>query len=523
MLMSDMHLDSITYNATIVDEVGAPICDLQGVDVALHGHRAKPLSSRYEVVYRPVGFSLSNVHCATELSAALRLDVPRDGKYPEEAGSEPVSPPSSWSSLGSGSVTRTSTPLSSDEEASHTLVIEYARGREMKIQTILATLDASQPLSLLFIADEGLDGDASLGFTRALRREYPTWTVRVATFDPTWTSTRKSQAAQELIPLAGKEVELKVHVDGTVMAPRVELAEPPASRVPLSLDHPWMLEDGEVLRIDLPLPSADHVLVQIDSVIANTAGIWQFAGKVDGVGLPVVGITTRSMSSHIQVHRDAVVELKSEDGSDTNSSFSMPPLIASTILALAVGPRALSRPERLRGSSILIHDADGELGAQIYNLCTDLGLEASLIRGLRTDELEPSYLRKPDFILSGTRERTDAAMLRTLLAAGRGRLLFWNDPEGGLADIVTRDPWTVGDALQASLDYHERRNTAPISPVHPSQLIPKDATTASMATSLFDPHKSYLLIGGIGSLGLYTALWMYQVIDFELRTLHSTN
>ena len=49
-----------------------------------------------------------------------------------------------------------------------------------------------------------------------------------------------------------------------------------------------MLEDGEVLRIDLSRPSADHVTSQVVGVVWHIADSWQFASQIDGSSLPVV-------------------------------------------------------------------------------------------------------------------------------------------------------------------------------------------------------------------------------------------
>ncbi|TBU55410.1 polyketide synthase [Dichomitus squalens] len=501
--------DAITYNATIFDDLGTPICALLGIDVALHGHRVKTIPRRYEVIYRPIDLTLFSDHSGAALSGALNPDVPRYEQPSVDNGNRYMTP-SSLPNTGSGSTTGTSIPLSFNGEPLRSLILQYVRGQEMNIQAYLATLDASEQSSVLFIAEEGPDGDASLGFTRALRREYPTWVIRVATFDPSWPPDRRAQASHELIYRAEKELELKVNADGSVIVPRVELAEPPPSRVPFSLDQPWTLEDGQVLRIDLPLPSADHIIVQVDGVTRNSTGLHQFVGRVHGSSLPVVGITPKTISSHMQVHKQTVIDFKYGVTSDSSSYLSVPPLLASTTLALAIGPDALGHPERLKGSVILIHDADGELGPQMCDLCEELGVEASLISGLGTAELAPSYLRKPNVILSGTRERKEATILRSLLASSRVRMLLWNDPEEGVAGITARDPWAMGDALRSSLEYHDNRKAPPVSLVPPSQRIPEGVTTASLAVDLFDPKKSYLLIGGIGSLGLYTALWMYQ-------------
>ena len=483
----------------ILDEQGVPILDLTGIDVALHGHRVKALPSRFEVVYEPLGVTIGVAGEVGGLSEVLELDISHDERPTSGSGS------TTPSTTGTESVTGESTPPSSNDNAS-TLVLDYVRGEEVKLQATLSMLDVSEPLSLLFVAQRALDSDAALGFTRALRREYPSWTVRVATFDPSWAPARVARASQELLSLAGKEVELKVDVDGSVSAPRVELAEPPASHVPLSLDRPWTMENGEVVHVDLPRPSEDHTVVQIDGVTSSSAGVWQFVGKVADSSVPVIGITTKTISSHIEAHKGSIVEFVS------NSALAIiPPLVPSTILALALTPPAFSQPERLKGARILIHDPQGDVGVHLRDICTNLSLNATLIGSLEKADLAPSYLNKPHFILSGSREKKDVTILRSLLPSGRGRMLLWNDAEEGVAGITAKEPWVVGDALRASLKYHDTRGTPSAPFARPSYLLPSQASTASLSINLFDSHKSYVLIGGIGSLGLYMALWMYKV------------
>ena len=148
---------------------------------------------------------------------------------------------------------------------------------------------------------------------------------------------------------------------------------------------------------------------------------------------------------------------------------------------------------------------------ELRDICTDLGLKATLVGSLEKADVAPSYLNKPDFILSGSLEKKDATVLRSLLSSSRGRILLWNDAEEGLTGIIANEPWVVGDALRASLKYHNTRATPSIPIIRPSQLLPSESSNASLSVSLFDAQKSYVLIGGIGSLGLYMALWMYKV------------
>ena len=181
-------LDAITYNAMILDEQGVPILDITGIDVALHGHRTKALPSRFEIIYQPLGLTVGSTREAPQISEALRVDIYHERS---SSGSGTTTP----SSSGAESVAGESTSPSSDDNAS-AFVLTYVRGEEMKLQATLSSLDVSEPLTLLFIAQGEIDSSAAAGFTRALRREYPSWTVRVATFDSSWAPARVAQASR---------------------------------------------------------------------------------------------------------------------------------------------------------------------------------------------------------------------------------------------------------------------------------------------------------------------------------------
>ena len=134
--------------------------------------------------------------------------------------------------------------------------------------------------------------------------------------------------------------EPQVTAEGLVLVSRVELAKSPASCVPHSLDYTWMLEDEEVLRIDLSRPSADHVTVEVVGVVWQIADPWQFAGKIDGSSLPGVSVTTQAISRNIDVCENPMVEFQSGDVSDSNSSHTVPSLLAFKTLVFAIGIRA---------------------------------------------------------------------------------------------------------------------------------------------------------------------------------------
>ncbi|PPR01836.1 hypothetical protein CVT24_001782 [Panaeolus cyanescens] len=61
-------------------------------------------------------------------------------------------------------------------------VYAYSFGNEMDLQWELSGLNVLQKLNIWITATEGRDGGAAQGVTRALRREYVSWTVRLVIF-----------------------------------------------------------------------------------------------------------------------------------------------------------------------------------------------------------------------------------------------------------------------------------------------------------------------------------------------------
>lgn len=380
----------------------------------------------------------------------------------------------------------------------------------MRIQAEIASHDLSEPLTLFFTTWDGVDGDAAAGFTRALRKEYRLWTIRLVVFDASWTAYQISRAIRELFSLDTKDEEMKVQTDGSIIVPRVELAEPPSLSAPLDSERPWKLVEGDVIQTSLPICAPDHVVVEVDAMASDASGLWAFVGN--RATHPVVGISAKPISSHVHLHRGSIVE--TEDTLLTSGDGSIllgPPLLAATIVALSVTTPAFSHPERLSGRRVLVFGRDGELSTQIFEVCSQLGMDVTLLPAYDGAQLAAFYLKKPDLVLSGSCDVRDVVILRSLLAPVTGRMLLWNHPEQGVASIMATDPWVMGDALRAALSYHNGRRSTAVPYTPPYHLLPDHPHTVSLSTNLFNSNKVYILVGGIGSLGLFIALWMYEV------------
>ena len=85
-------------------------------------------------------------------------------------------------------------------------------------------------------------------------------------------------------------------------------------------------------------------------------------------------------------------------------------------------------------------------------------------------------------------------------------------PSAEAASIAANQPWTLGDALR-QVTARRWNSLAAFTPV--SSLLASLPAFSGQPAEMFDPEKAYLLVGGIGSLGVHMALWMYEVSDFE--------
>ncbi|KAI0695501.1 polyketide synthase [Cerioporus squamosus] len=507
--------DSITYDITITDEYGATLCKFERLEVAQHGFSRAAVHKRYDVVYQPTGLVLPLLSedpllCSVTVSIPRVLSQPKHDDAPDTHadGAVPVSPSTSSGTADWDNTTQ-STDVSSDRgDKRPSLVLDYVRGEEMRLKAPIASLDPREHASLLFIAEDGLNGDAALGFTRSLRKEYPAWTVRVAVFDSSWTPQQRMYSSDVLLWVSEAELEMSVDKNGAVHVPRITPASAPSDRLPFDPKSPWTLHDGDITQTHAPRGHGDRRVVHVSAVHPHHGHVWAFTGTLCGSSQRVVGVTSSPICSHLEVDESSIVELKDDI---LNAQSSGPSLLAPTITALAVGPTAFLQPSRLRGKRALVYappsSSDEDLAREIQSVFSRLGVEVAFLTSLEDVALNPLYVRKPDFIVAGACDRHDMTLLQSLLPSS-GHALFWNDADVGVART---DSWVIGDAVRAALEYDRRQQLLQVAytPVL-ACLGDIDADTTARLPPLFDPHKAYLLIGGIGSLGLHIALWMYE-------------
>ncbi|KAI0653728.1 ketoacyl-synt-domain-containing protein [Cubamyces menziesii] len=488
--------ETLVYDLLIMTEDGTPLYSVDELEISMHGQNVPRVSTRFEVAYHKTGCSVTT-----------------DGEFVKPEG-DSTTPSSGRTSPGTQSTdsgyapTEITVPDGIDRQKSSSgspsaIVLPYRRGLEMKIQEVVKQLDALSSERLWFYASAGADGDALVGFVRALRKEFLTWSIHAVVFDSAWAEEDIAVAMKSLSSNASLEPEIIVEADGSISVPRIVEAAAPPTHAEFNTSLPWKQEKASVVQVTTPYVPPDHVLVHVTGAAMGTDQLWSFVGRT-GDGSPLVaGVASGPLANIVVAHKFSLLELSKQSESDP-----LPQALPAAIASLAVSVAAFSRPDYLRQKVILVTHSDTTIGAQVAAIYTALGTEVvTLPSQYSVAELKAAYARGPQVIVSGSQDDSEAKTFRDMVTR-YGRVFLWNHPDSGIAYLLQTDPCSIGDALRAAWSY-QPSPSAPLSP--PLKLVTCPLPeSVPLATGIFDPSKSYVLLGGIGSLGLQQAHWMYQ-------------
>lgn len=448
----DPPTDALFCDFTVSNETGHALYTMHNLELALHGNNVPKPARRFELV------------------------------------------PQLMSDLG---------PIEDKEATPAPKILEYTRGAEMKIQQFILSLDPLEPYRFWFASSSGLDGDAALGFTRSLRREFPVWTVRVAVFDQSWSSTERNQFVGVLDSKETCEDELYVSSTGDVTVPRIVTSSPPRTRVEFSPSLPWTYDGRHFLQsVNTSIPQG-HVHVHVDLASTPTETIWSFVGRLEGSDQRVAGLSMGPLSNSVAIHPTALFALPEDYGA------LHPDFFAHVIAVHATGIRAFEVPSRLHGHSVLVTHTEESIVASLSAIFKHYGATlSSTVTEPDILDIKACCASKFDTIIVGPGATLYAREALRGALQPHGRICLWADAETGVPSLLKRDSWAIGDALQYAVRNGETQsNLAPPLTVI-GQPPPQEVEFTSAP---FDANKSYLLIGGIGSLGMEIALWMYRV------------
>jgi len=476
----------MTYDIALLDEDGNHLCTVEAFEVALHGESSlQEPTSRFDVGYE---------YISLDLSSCLR-PILKESSTPNQA--RDVSPGDTYAG--------TLLPP-------HT-VIEYKHGKEMALHAQLLALDATASCIVYFTALAGSDGDSAVGFVRSLRREYLSWTTYLVVFDRAWTDDNIGLAVEMISKMPQVELELMVNASGLVYVPRIVSCDAPKNVVsPFNPREPWQLKGSSVIHCSPPIPDCHSAIVQVQSVNRSDDQLWSFIGRLGSTHKSIMGITACPVGNLIVSPLDSMVDVPATLGTDASTG---PPAVALAIAVLAIGPTYFSNPARFRGEILVTH-ADTQTSIRIVQLYLMRGFRVTTLRQHVT-ETDISRLPHGRFRVIVS-EYSDPATLNLLsrLLTANGTTFPWKHPGKGLQSLLACDPWLIGNAIGLGLDVAGNELDIPMPNI--SELITtKAGDPVHVKSHLFSPEKAYLLVGGVGSLGVQISQWMYRV-GMILRT-----
>ncbi|KAF7358619.1 Polyketide synthase [Mycena sanguinolenta] len=391
-----------------------------------------------------------------------------------------------------------------DTEEPLVFTFELARALDLQ-QIVLGVISSGDPHTKIWIeATMGtFDGAVATGFARSLMRELVAVEIRLILFDATWNAECRVAAIRQLCALSPLEPELAIDSSGVVLVPRFRPCVP---RPPETLDNSkyWILEPtNTVVQSAPPSPGVNHVLVQISSLSNAEGGLQGIFGTIARtrssqwqVGDRVVGVVPSTRSNFVVVHEGHITEVpKTVDG---RSATKVALLLVFTALGLRLGSRPLKSLQQIQ--AVVLHTS--EFAASVVGVLEYFGVKAVLI--LPSLPLILPRLSPGDIIMGGLR----AEFARTIPRINGVHVFNWDDPDLGALATVAQNPWLIGTTIEAHL-----RDVLPALGVDslqltPAQLLPPTFNVSKSLTLADD--RFYLIVGGIGSLGLQLAIWMYR-------------
>ncbi|EJD00213.1 polyketide synthase [Fomitiporia mediterranea MF3/22] len=455
------HPDHLVYDFTIVDESGILLCSIHGFEVARH--KSIP-----------------------DASIRHRFDIVNE-----------VVPPEKYQRLPNGE------KIGYGDTTLH--VLQFKRGHEMDLKRALQGIDRNKLAVLWVFAGLGKDGAAAQGFTRSLRREVFIWDIHLVLLPQDWDVSSQYSMVKNLAVSEESEAEVVVANDGSISVPRV--SESPAPSAPrFDTNALWSLNK----RLQLEQARSYHVpegcfLITVEFTSALDFSLRGIVGRVakgEREGSKVMGIVpSHPISNYVVLHEGRFNYI--DDGTVASPELALGAFAAF----VSLGASTLARPSRLKGKTVLVTNASSSVGRGLRHVLTVLDIKHNLV-GEISETLKES-LMPYDIIVSGATRKAEIQLL-TSMASGSS-LVFWNNAGCGLQAVYDREVWAVQDSLEL-VRHMTRRDYALETGVSPTGVLSSevDLDRVTVFWRLFDPEKTYVLIGGIGSLGMTIAVWMYR-------------
>jgi hypothetical protein len=393
-------------------------------------------------------------------------------------------------------------PALSDKITEGVKTFSFSVSQAFSIQAVLLSETAVNQSAIWFEAtSDTCDGAAALGFTRALRQELPATEVQLVLFSANWSTEARHSIVNYLSKrISVLEPEMTVDLFGTLLVPRIL----PTSSPIQSFDRfiYWRLEGNHVLQRALPVPGPGRVLVKIHCVSKTEGQLQSVVGTVVrsasskvALGERVVGIISPVLSNFAIIYEGQMAVISSCHSDTQVCNIALPLLFAALAIQLDTESSSIRKTRFLVTRTANVAEDTGRI-------MKHLGMEVLFVPPSIPQKLPP--LLQGDVIVFGSTPAMLQGFNRT-----RSKFRLFNWTEDVLA-IVNSNPSLVGHTLRTHLS-DLLALSPPVTPSshHPDHII---LTGYELSRSVaFSPDKFYLIIGGMGSLGLQISIWLYKV------------
>lgn len=346
---------------------------------------------------------------------------------------------------------------------------------------------------------------AARGLIRSLRKELGR-DIRLIQFDAAWDIQACHSFIHQLTAFSCVENEMVVTHDGTVMVPRVV----PLIAMQAEGNHGPILQIGA--KTCTPPPKQGHILVEVLSSIDLKCGLFGIVGQpIDGStgtwASPVIGVVlNQEISTHLSLHLGSVVPLPPNVG----HNWILSSLGAILVLMIAT-PSLMSHTERFGQARFVVTHREYAIGHALHMVLESLGLQhQTLDSSMTVSDFEK--IRASDILFTGFEE--EERQIIESLTQPTCSSFFWNDSSSGLNAVLSKNPWIFSDnaaSIINALCFEAAVAEASLSSISTIISHAGKIDEPIVVPPMFDPNRVYLLVGGIGLLGIRIALWMYQV------------
>jgi len=380
----------------------------------------------------------------------------------------------------------------------------YHRGDEQSLRKLLLDSELIQ-LSLWLFTNSPTDRYAGMGFSRSLAREYPDWDIHFVIFDSDWSGPSMLECIYQLE--ANPEPLLQVDNEGKIYVPRVIPSSTPSGSTSFDPSTPWSLSDDSIKPEFITRAYEDFVVVDILALSSEEGALRGFVGRRSGQ--LVCGISaSKNIVNKVVTHKDSLFVLSEHIAQ--NAALIAGSLVALVICRLGLGLPGSRGVLHTKRRSVLVTHASHAIAP---SLRWALGLSNADVIEAKPETVADlvQLAQHCDHVLSGSEDPIDVQIFTSRITP-RKRVFFWNERECGVEGLLKVDPTAIGDALHVAITSAAGRwfQNSSATLLQDIQL-PPSGTRIPASPYLFDPTKAYLLVGGIGGVGIRIALWMYQV------------